>query len=122
MNALKLTIILMMLAFPVHAADLARDPQPAVVIDPDENPWQSTGAREMGIQLERALDVAFDELRKVDQSELGEFRPRVHVLIYREDGSIVEIVGERQSVVRNVHREDAICFAPGDHFGFIPLE
>jgi hypothetical protein len=105
-----------------NAADLANDVSTAAVIDPEESPWSTIGAREMGVQLERALDVAFDELRKVDQSVLGEFRPRVHVLIYRQDGSIVEVIGQRQSIVRNVHRDAGLCFLPGDHFGTLPAE
>lgn len=103
-----------------NAADLANEVSTAAVIDPEESPWNNIGANEMGVQLERALDVAFDELRKVDQAAVGGFSSRVHILIFRQDGSIVEVAGQRQSISRNVHHGYPLCFVPDGYIDFSP--
>jgi hypothetical protein len=81
-----------------NAADLANEVGTAAVIDPEENPWGTTGADEMGIQLERALDVAFDELRKVDQTPGGVYQPRVFIVICRQDRSVVTVTGQNNII------------------------
>jgi len=90
-----------------NAADLANEVSTAAVIDPEESPWyvpnaepfldRSLWQQEMGIQLERALDVAFDELRKVDQRSHD---VQVLVYIYRHDKTIVVVEGTRDGISR----------------------
>ena len=108
---MKTLILAMLLTMPmaVQASDIARDYQPSVFTE--DNPWYivretqpAHDARtihlEMGIQLERALDVALDELRKVDQSVQDAPRPTIRIEIYRHDGHTVVITGTRYEITK----------------------
>jgi hypothetical protein len=104
-----------------NAADLANDVSTAAVIDPEESPWYVPGAGplhdrtsrhlEMGIQLERALDVAFDELRKVDQADIAG-HARIHIYIFRHDLHVVEITGTRRQITVQLHELGEVCLPP----------
>ena len=101
-----------------NAADLANEVSTAAVIDPEESPWYVSpnhkrlrvaifqNHREMGVQLERALDVAFDEIRKIDQSRLG---VGVKIYLYRHDNLVVEVSGSRIGIGIQFHERDDLC-------------
>jgi hypothetical protein len=104
---------------PAEAGDLATEPQPASMAHQADNPWRISDERgnnhshstihlEMRVQLERALDVAFDELRKVDQASQG-VQPWIEILIHRQDGHTVEITGQHNTITRRLIEAPMVC-------------
>lgn len=120
-----LTIILTLFSSIAAAQDLARDVQPSVFISQLENPWLTHSERfnegkgehdpgaehlEMGVQLEHALAVARDELRKVNQFPGNpQFQPTITILIYRQDGHTAVVAGDRTGITSQLLEGPVAC-------------